>query len=167
MPIPGGKVIRKVVRFPDSLLTKKSEPIEKIDEEIKTLAADMIDTMKAENGIGISAVQVGVLKRIMVVSVRKSTTHKDLIPEVMINPKILSKEGFQRLGEGCLSVPGLILPIDRYDWIEVEYQELDGSIRKALLQGLESVCFQHELDHLEGIVFIDRGGVGKLRGKLG
>lgn len=160
-------MIRRVVRYPDSLLFKKSEPVDKIDDEIRTLASDMVETMKAENGIGISAVQVGVLKRIMVVSVRKSSTDKELVPEIMVNPKILSKEGFQRLGEGCLSIPGLILPIDRYDSVEVEYQDLSGETRKAILCGLESVCFQHELDHLEGIVFVDRGGAGKLRGKIG
>ena len=128
---------------------------------------EMVETMKAENGIGISAVQVGVLKRIIVVSVKKSTTDKELSPEIMVNPKIVSREGFQRMGEGCLSVPGLILPIDRYESIEIEYQSLDGETRRAILQGLESVCFQHELDHLEGIMFVDRGGAGRLRGKLG
>ena len=160
-------MIRRVVRYPDSLLSCKSEPVEKIDDEIKSLAVDMVETMKAENGIGISAVQVGVLKRIIVVSVKKSTTDKELSPEIMVNPKIVSREGFQRMGEGCLSVPGLILPIDRYESIEIEYQSLDGETRRAILQGLESVCFQHELDHLEGIMFVDRGGAGRLRGKLG
>lgn len=159
-------MIRKVVRFPDPMLSRKSSPVDIIDDDIRALARDMIETMRSENGIGISAVQVGVLKRIMVVSVKKGAFDNGLIPEVMINPKLVSREGFQQLGEGCLSFPGIFLPVNRYHNIEIEYQNLDGETRRAILEGIESVCFQHELDHLDGIVFINKGGSGKLAGRI-
>lgn len=149
-------MIRKVIKFPDSILTQKSLPINQIDEEIKDLARDMIETMRAESGIGISAVQVGVLKRIMIVSVNKNPFTEDLSPEIMINPKILTKNGLQSHSEGCLSFPGIFIPVNRYDYLEVEYQDIWGITVKAILYGIESVCFQHELDHLNGIVFINK-----------
>lgn len=160
-------MIRKVVKFPDPILLMRSEPVDLIDSGIKQLSIDMVETMRAEGGIGISAVQVGILKRIMVVSVKKGAFDRELSPEVMINPKIISREGSQRIGEGCLSFPGLVLPISRHELIEVEYQDMDGASKKAVLQGIESVCFQHELDHLDGVVFVNKDRPGGLVGKLG
>lgn len=158
-------MIRKVVQFPDPILNKRSHRVDKIDDDIKQLCKDMIETMKAENGIGISAVQVGVLLRIMVVSVKKGAFDNEWHSEVMINPKILAREGFQCLNEGCLSFPGLMLPVKRYESIDIEYQNIEGNTIKAILYGLEAVCFQHELDHLDGITFVNKnpgGLVGKI-----
>lgn len=159
-------MILKVIKYPDPILSKKSLPVDKIDEEVKKLAQDMVETMTAEKGIGISAVQVGVLKRIMVVSVKRGSFDKNLYPEIMINPKVVGRDGFQCLNEGCLSFPGIFLPVNRYDILEIEYQDLEGEIKRGILQGLESVCFQHELDHLDGIVFVNKGQGGGLAGRI-
>lgn len=159
-------MILKVIKYPDPILSKKSLPVDKIDEEVKKLAQDMVETMAAENGIGISAVQVGVIKRIMVVSVKRGSFDDKLYPEIMINPKIVSRDGFQCLNEGCLSFPGLFLPVNRYDILEIEYQDLEGDTKRGILQGLESVCFQHELDHLNGIVFVNKGQSKSLAGRI-
>ncbi len=138
-----------IVKDGDPILRKKSRPIDIIDERIKTLADDMVETMRAANGCGLAAVQVGKLRRLVVVEV------EDNKPYVMINPEIIKKEGEQQDVEGCLSVPERWGITDRPMTVTVKYTGLDGKEHKVSGSGLAARAFCHELDHLEGILFTD------------
>ena len=138
-----------IVKDGDPILRKKSRPIEIIDERIKTLAADMIETMRAANGCGLAAVQVGKLRRMVVVEVEENK------PYVMINPVIVKREGEQQDVEGCLSVPNRWGITDRPMTVTVKYTGLDGKEHKVTGSELAARAFCHELDHLEGILFTD------------
>lgn len=141
----------KVIIFDDELLNKKSENIEKIDNNIKKLAQDMYKTMYFSNGIGLAAVQVGVLKRLFVIDV------PDFGKFEMINPKIIEKSKETSVyEEGCLSLPGIASEVERAKTITVEYLDLDGNKKTLNATDLLATCIQHEYDHLEGILFIDR-----------
>lgn len=149
--------ILKVYTAPDSILTQKSEPIITIDEKIKKLANDMLETMYYENGIGLSAVQVGVLKRIITVDVTQKRDSKGNLLEageqfVMINPVIVEASSEKKpYEEGCLSFPGEGVEIERPTKILVSYLDLEGTEKKLEATGLFGVCIQHEMDHLNGI----------------
>ena len=139
---------KKIIKYPDSVLRNKSEPVSEITEEIKKLGQDMVETMVAAQGIGLSAPQVGELKRVIVVQTEKG-------PKVFINPQIIKKSKEMDLGEeGCLSFPKLFLKIKRPK--EVEIKAMDGDGRKIKAEGLLARILQHEIDHLDGILFIDR-----------
>lgn len=138
-----------IVKDGDPILRKKSRPVEIIDERIKTLAADMIETMHAANGCGLAAVQVGKLRRMVVVETEPDKTY------VMINPVIVKREGKQNEVEGCLSVPDRWGITDRPMTVTVHAMDLSGKEYTVTGSGLLARAFCHELDHLEGILFTD------------
>ncbi|MBI4005138.1 MAG: peptide deformylase [Gammaproteobacteria bacterium] len=143
--------ILEVLHFPDTRLRKKAAPVETIDTEIKTLAANMLETMYAERGIGIAATQVNVQKRVVVIDL--SEQHNS--PMYLINPEIIKGEGTEQMQEGCLSVPGYFDLVERAEKITFRYINLDGESIMADADGLLAVCIQHEIDHLNGKLFID------------
>lgn len=159
----------EVLKFPDPRLRHKAKPIDRVTPEIKKLAEDMLETMYAERGIGLAAIQVGVEKRLLVIDVRpqKEGDRYDLsqmtelekqvsMPLVILNPEIKKKEGRTSYEEGCLSVPGYYETVNRDEWIEVVGMDLNGDPMHLKLDGLLAICMQHEIDHLDGKVFIDR-----------
>ncbi|MBQ2766327.1 MAG: peptide deformylase [Clostridia bacterium] len=139
-----------IVKDGDPILRKKSRPVEIIDERIKTLAADMVETMRAANGCGLAAVQVGKLRRMVVVEVEENK------PYIMINPEIIKREGEQQDVEGCLSVPNQWGITDRPMTVTVRYTGLDGKEHTVKGSELAARAFCHELDHLDGILFTDK-----------
>ena len=138
-----------IVKDGDPILRKKSRPVEKIDERIKTLAADMLETMRAANGCGLAAVQVGKLRRMVIVEVEENK------PYILINPEIIKREGKQNEAEGCLSVPERWGITDRPMTVTVRAMNLDGEWIQVTGSGLAARAFCHELDHLDGILFTD------------
>ena len=140
-----------VLHFPDPQLRKKAVPVETIDAEIRQLAEDMLETMYAENGIGLAATQVNVQKRVIVIDL--SETHD--APLVLVNPEITSQDGSEEMQEGCLSVPGYFETVQRAEHITYQYLNLEGELIKTETDGLLAVCIQHEIDHLNGKLFID------------
>lgn len=155
--------IRKLRFKGDEILTKKARKIEVVDEKIKELAQDMLDTMYANDGIGLAACQVGMLKQMVVYDVSYiDEKHPKKKPYVLINPVIIEKsKSLVTVEEGCLSFPNLFDNVVRHEKITVEYMDLDGKKQVRKVKGMEAVCIQHELDHLEGIVFLDRTNKGK------
>ena len=138
-----------IVKDGDPILRKKSRPIEKIDDRIRLLAADMLETMRAANGCGLAAVQVGKLRRMVIVEVEEGKPH------ILINPEIIKREGKQNEAEGCLSVPDRWGITDRPMTVTVRAMNLDGEWIQVTGSGLAARAFCHELDHLEGILFTD------------
>jgi len=133
----------------DEILRKQSREIKNINERIKILADDMIETMKENDGIGLAAPQVGILKRIIVVDIGQG-------PLVMVNPDILEKDGEQIITEGCLSVPNKNGNVKRPEKLKVTYTDLEGDKHTIKTEGLLSVVISHEVDHLNGVLFIDK-----------
>lgn len=148
----------------DDILSKKARKIEVIDDKIKELAEDMLDTMYANDGIGLAACQVGMLKAMLVYDVKYiDEKHPKKDPQVLINPVITEKsKSLVTVEEGCLSFPNIYDNVVRHEKITVEYQNLEGKKIVKKVKGMEAVCIQHEVDHLEGIVFLDRISKGKL-----
>jgi peptide deformylase len=151
--------IRPIVEVPDPLLRQKSTPVEKVDDDVRALIADMFETMYDAPGIGLAAIQVGVPKRILVIDLQEPTEEggepvRD--PRVFINPEILdSSDQDVPYTEGCLSVPDQYAEVDRPDRIRARWLDEDGNAHEADIEGLLATCLQHEMDHLEGILFID------------
>ncbi|MEA3293315.1 MAG: peptide deformylase [Patescibacteria group bacterium] len=148
-------MVLEVKKYPDPILRKKCRKVEDINKETKNLIRDMLETMYANNGVGLSACQVGVLKNISVVDVGSG-------PMVFVNPKILQRQGKEISKEGCLSIPGVFLNINRAKEIEVEAVNQNREKFKIQAKGLLSYCLQHEIDHLNGILILDR--IGLLKG---
>lgn len=146
-----------ILRFPDPRLRKVAAPVAKIDDSIKALAADMAETMYEAPGIGLAATQVNVHQQLIVIDV--SEARNELL--VLINPEILSDEGLQVGEEGCLSVPGIYDKVERAERVSVRYLDLDGQLKILETEGLLAVCIQHEMDHLQGKVFVDHLSVLK------
>jgi len=145
---------RKIVIEPDPILRKKSAPLEKVDDELRSLLDDMLETMYAAPGIGLAAVQVGVLKRLIVIDVSKDKEKKN--PLFLINPEIISKSKHTSVHEeGCLSLPGHFAEIERPEECKIKYIDYDGKKKEMKANGLLATCIQHEIDHLNGILFID------------
>ena len=145
---------RKIIIEPDTILRKKSETLEKVDNELKILMDDMLETMYAAPGIGLAAVQVGVLKRVIVIDISKDKEKKN--PLFLINPKIVSKSNkTSTYEEGCLSLPGYFAEIERPAECKIEYLDYEGKKSEMEANGLLATCIQHEVDHLNGILFID------------
>ena len=147
--------LRSIIQLPASQLRTVSQPISVIDDEIKTLAADMLDTMYEAPGVGLAAIQVGVPKRLITIDVVKSDD-VPADPMVIINPEILWRSDDQNLHrEGCLSVPDYYEEIERPTRVAVRFQDLEGKTRELEADGLLAICLQHEIDHLDGVLFID------------
>ncbi len=145
---------RKIVIEPDPILRKKSETLEKVDDELRSLLDDMLETMYAAPGIGLAAVQIGILKRLIVIDISKEKEKKD--PLFLINPEIVSKSKKTSVHEeGCLSLPGHFAEIERPAECQIKYIGYDGKQKEIKASGLLSTCIQHEIDHLNGILFID------------
>jgi len=141
---------REIIKYPNPILRKKCEEVKELTEGIKNLGWDMIETMVENEGIGLAASQIGELKRIIIVQAEKG-------PEVFINPKIIKKSKETEIGEeGCLSFPGLFLKIKRKKEIEIEAINLNGEKIQMKIKGLLARIFQHEIDHLDGILIIDK-----------
>lgn len=139
----------KILKFPDPFLRKKAEPVRKVNQKIKELFEQMLKTMQENNGVGLAAVQVGRPEKVCLVG-------KDTYQIFLANPKIIRKVGREMMSEGCLSLPGLFLPIERARRVVVEGLNRQG--KKIVLEeeGLLARAFQQEVDHLEGILIIDR-----------
>ena len=148
-----------IVEVPDPRLRQISSPVEKVDDEVRALIRDMFDTMYAAPGIGLAAIQVGVPKRILVIDLQEPTEEggepvKD--PRVFINPEILTASDQEvPYTEGCLSIPEQYADVDRPDRIRARWLDEQGKTHEEEIDGLLAVCLQHEMDHLEGILFID------------
>tara|TARA_B100000035_G_scaffold307604_1_gene311101 strand:+ start:1921 stop:2445 length:525 start_codon:yes stop_codon:yes gene_type:complete len=146
--------LRNIVVEPDPILRKKSENLEKVDDELKKLLDDMLETMYAAPGIGLAAVQIGILKRLIVIDISKENEKKN--PLFLINPKIISKsESTSIYEEGCLSLPGHFAEIERPAECKIKYLDYNGKEKEMTAKGLLSTCIQHEIDHLNGVLFID------------
>ena len=140
-----------ILEFPDPRLRRKAAPVEAVDDALRTLIDDMFETMYAAPGIGLAATQVDVHRRLLVADVSSDKTD----PHVFINPVILEKDGVTVTEEGCLSVPGYYEEVERAEHIRVRYLDRDGEECEAEFEGLLAVCVQHEIDHLEGKLFVD------------
>ncbi len=146
--------LRNIVIEPDPILRKKSENLEKVDDELKKLLDEMLETMYAAPGIGLAAVQIGILKRLIVIDISKENEKKN--PLFLINPKIISKsESTSIYEEGCLSLPGHFAEIERPAECKIKYLDYNGKEKEMTAKGLLSTCIQHEIDHLNGVLFID------------
>lgn len=146
--------ILRIHHYPDPVLKQKAERITVFDAELQALASDMLETMYAAPGVGLAAPQVGVSRRLIVLDC--SPKEGDRQPLVAVNPEILVREGECCEEEGCLSVPEYYAKVVRSEKVRVRFQELDGTLREVNADGLWAVCFQHEIDHLDGILFVDR-----------
>ena len=145
---------RKIVIEPDPILREKSEILEKVDDELRNLLDDMLETMYAAPGIGLAAVQVGVLKRLIVIDISKEKEKKN--PLFLINPEIISKSKKTSIHEeGCLSLPGHFAEIERPAECQIKFIDYDGKEKELRANGLLATCIQHEIDHLNGVLFID------------
>jgi peptide deformylase len=146
----------EVLQFPDPRLKNESAPIDSVDDDLRALADEMIEVMYDEPGIGLAAPQVGHAIRLVVMDTDWSDEGAERSPAVIINPKIVSAEDEITWEEGCLSVPDFTAEVERSGHIVVRYQNLEGEEVVEDVTGLRAVCFQHEIDHLNGILFIDR-----------
>ena len=147
-------MLRKILTEPDPILRKKCEPLEKVDVDTKKLMDDMLETMYAAPGIGLAAVQVGILKRLVVIDISKGEEKKK--PIFLINPQIIHKsEKTSVYEEGCLSLPGQFAEIERPAKCTIKYIDYNGKEKDLKADGLLATCIQHEVDHLNGILFID------------
>jgi peptide deformylase len=140
-----------ILEFPDPRLRKKASPVVRVDEALGQLVDDMFETMYAAPGIGLAATQVDVHQRLLVADV---STEKNA-PHVLINPEILEKDGVAITEEGCLSVPGYYEEVERANHIKVRFLDRQGEPREEEFEGLLAVCVQHEIDHLNGKLFVD------------
>jgi peptide deformylase len=151
--------IRRIIEAPDPLLRQVSSPVETITPEIQLLIDDMFETMYAAPGIGLAAIQVGVPKRILVIDLQDPEEEGGepvRKPMVFINPEILrASETPRPYNEGCLSVPDQYAEVERPDSIRLRWQDRDGEVHEEELEGMIATCLQHEMDHLEGVLFID------------
>ena len=145
---------RNIVIEPDPILRKKSNILEKVDDELRILLDDMLETMYAAPGIGLAAVQIGILKRLIVIDISKDKEKKN--PIFLINPEIISKSKNTSIyEEGCLSLPGHFAEIERPEECQIKYIDYEGKKNEMKANGLLATCIQHEIDHLNGILFID------------
>jgi peptide deformylase len=140
-----------ILNYPDERLHTIAAPVEKVDEEVKALVRDMAETMYAAPGIGLAATQVDVHRRVIVIDI--SEARNDLL--VLVNPEIVWREGSQEYEEGCLSVPGVYEYVERSQRIRVRALDAQGHSFERDVEGLLAVCIQHEMDHLEGKVFVE------------
>jgi len=146
--------LRQILTEPNKTLREKSLPVEKVDKDLQRLMNDMLETMYAAPGIGLAAIQVGVPKRVIVLDIAQKDGPKN--PMFFINPEIIEKSKNNSIyEEGCLSVPGQFAEIERPDKCYIKYLDYNGNSQEIKAEGMLATCIQHEMDHLEGILFID------------
>ena len=146
--------LKEIKILPDKILREKSVPVEKVNNEIRKLMDDMLQTMYAAPGIGLAAIQIGIAKRVVVMDLSKDKEKKD--PFYLVNPEIVWKsENLVSYEEGCLSIPNQFAEIDRPEKCHVKFLDYFGKQQLIKADGLFSTCIQHEIDHLNGILFID------------
>ena len=166
--------IREIIEIPDPRLKLVSKPVETFDDDLRTLVADMFETMYEAPGIGLAAIQVAVPLRVLVIDLQEPDPDADpeacddhgcghdhrpvkRNPRVFINPEILDpSDDISVYSEGCLSVPDIYADVERPAAIRARWQDLDGTVHEEVMEGLMATCLQHEMDHLEGILFVDR-----------
>ena len=141
----------KILEFPDARLRTKATPVEAVDDSLRALIGDLFETMYDAPGIGLAATQVDVHKRLLVTDVSPDNSE----PYVLINPEILEKDGVTATDEGCLSVPGYYEEVERAEHIRVRFLDRNGDETEMEADGLLAVCIQHEIDHLDGKLFVD------------
>lgn len=153
-------MVRNVIKYPDKILRKKSNNVEHFDEKLHSLLDDMNETMRDHKGIGLAAIQVGVPKKVFIINLVNDDEESDEIyaPELFefINPTIISSNGLFANSEGCLSVPGIYEEIERFEELKIKYQDRNGKEHQKTIDGILSIAFQHEYDHLEGKLFVDK-----------
>jgi len=146
--------LRQILKEPDEILRKKSLPVDSVDKDLQILMDDMLETMYAAPGIGLAAIQVGIPKRVIVLDIEQKEGNKK--PLFLVNPEIIQKsKNLSTYEEGCLSVPGQFAEINRPDKCHVKYLDYYGEKKEINAEGMLATCIQHEIDHLEGILFID------------
>ncbi|MDH5649937.1 MAG: peptide deformylase [Gammaproteobacteria bacterium] len=143
--------IRNILHYPDSRLRTQAKPVPEVDDAIRQLIDDMAETMYDAPGIGLAATQINVHLRIVVIDITRE--HNQL--HVFINPEIIDRQGEETMEEGCLSVPGIYEPVTRAEKITVKALDKNGAPFELEVEGLLAVCIQHEIDHLDGKVFVD------------
>jgi peptide deformylase len=143
--------ILNILEYPDPRLRTKAQPVDLVDDELRRLAADMLETMYAAPGIGLAATQVDVHRRMLVADISEEQD----TPHIFINPEILERRGTEVMEEGCLSVPGFYESVTRSEWVRVRALNLEGNSFEVDLDGLLAVVVQHEMDHLDGKLFVD------------
>ena len=151
--------VRTIRVYPDPILKQVSEPVGEVDEGVTGVIQDLVDTMvDAGHSVGVAAPQIGVLKRVVVVDVSKSKLGKDNNHGLleMVNPEVIEKSGSSMMREGCMSVPEYTGNVTRAEHIVVEFTNRSGQIRVIEASGFEAVAIQHEIDHLDGLLFLDR-----------
>tara|TARA_B100000029_G_scaffold8609_1_gene9138 strand:- start:977 stop:1501 length:525 start_codon:yes stop_codon:yes gene_type:complete len=146
--------LRQILTEPNKILREKSQPVEKVDSDLQKLMDDMLETMYAAPGIGLAAIQIGIPKRVIVMDLSKKDEPKK--PMYFVNPEVIRKsDNNSTYEEGCLSVPGQFAEIDRPDKCHIKYLDYHGKPKEIKADGMLATCIQHEMDHLEGILFID------------
>jgi peptide deformylase len=144
---------RKIISYPDPVLARKSRHLTGVDPDIEQLATDMVETMYDNEGIGLAAPQVGENVRLIVVDISGPEIRQDL--RVLLNPEIVAASGEVESDEGCLSVPKYRAPVMRSETVTVQAQDLEGNDLEIEADGMLAICLQHEIDHLDGVLFID------------
>jgi len=144
-------MLRQILYYPDPRLRRQAEPVTEVTDEVRALIADMAETMYEAPGVGLAAIQIGVAQRVVVIDI--SETRDQL--RVFVNPEIVEADGKQVLEEGCLSVPGIFEPVARAAHLRVRALDRDGQPFEYEADGFLATCIQHEIDHLEGKVFVD------------
>ena len=152
-------MLRDILLWPHPVLKQQAAPVAQVDDAVRALVADLFETMYAAEGVGLAANQVGVLQRVLVLDT--TSRQPELRPLAMVNPVIVSREGETVYAEGCLSLPGEVEDVERAAVVTVRYQDAQGEPHTLRCEGLLAIAVQHELDHLDGIVFVDHVSVLK------
>jgi peptide deformylase len=147
-------MLRPILIYPDPFLLKKAAPVTRVDERIRELIRDLFETMKAASGVGLAATQIGVGKRVIVVDI--SHVEPEAAPLALVNPEIVEGRGLEEGTEGCLSLPGVEGVVPRAEFVLVKGQDGQGLPVQIPAHGLLARALQHEIDHLDGVLFIDR-----------
>lgn len=143
--------ILDILHFPDPRLRNKAKPVPEVDDSVRRLVDDMFETMYEAPGIGLAATQVNATKRVLVIDISEERNE----PLCLVNPEIVAREGEEKMEEGCLSVPGIYEPVTRASWVRVRALNRDGEAFEMEADDLLAVCIQHEIDHLNGKLFVD------------
>ena len=161
LPSPvSAMTIRPLVILPDAVLRRVSDPVGPITPEIRTLVADMFETMYDAPGVGLAAIQVGVAKRVVTIDISKEEGVRE--PRVFIDPEVVWTSDEKRVyDEGCLSIPEYYAEVERPDRVRVKFRDIEGTEQEIEADGLLATCIQHEIDHLNGVLFIDH--ISKLK----